>query len=201
MRSARADAPKTEVNAEVVLREVASAAADFVYLPVLSGDTGHARANAAAIGFHANGLNPDPMILRLRLQLQHRRKRVHVVDDDLSSAVVIEIAQSNSASAARLGDGCACCRGNIEEAAIAHIAIENAWLEKGYSPACFIDLGVDMTIGNKQIGPAIVVEIGEAAAPPDPLCYGRHPPLPNPRQKSHHRTHGRVRRFHRRSSF
>src|SRR6267378_5750119 len=99
-----------EVNAQIILRKIAAAAADIVDLrmqTLLAGTMRYAFdacADAAAIGFRANGLDFDPIVGGARVAPQKLGKIVNGVDDDVEIAVVIKVAEGTAARGDRLGD-------------------------------------------------------------------------------------------------
>jgi len=86
---------ETEVQTQIVLRNVAAAAAHLVHLLLAAGKDRDPRSNAIPIRFLAHRFDQHP-ILFLTAILQQAWSLVHIVDHDLKAAVIVEIA-----------DGCA----------------------------------------------------------------------------------------------
>src|SRR5436309_15059193 len=63
-----------------------------------------ARANAAAIRFHANRADFDPIVTSARIATQKLRIIVYRVDDHIDVAVVVKISESAATGSDRLGD-------------------------------------------------------------------------------------------------
>src|SRR4030095_8246810 len=72
---------KTEVQAQVVLGLVASAAAHFVHLLLVAGKDRNPCTNSIPVGFLTHGLDQNPILL-LAAILQQAGSLVHIVDDD-----------------------------------------------------------------------------------------------------------------------
>src|SRR5205814_3077931 len=119
-----------EVDAQIVLRKIAAAAVDFVDLGMETffaremRDAFDARADTAAIGFCANGFDFDPVIRGARIATQKLGKSIDGVDDDVEVAVIVEVAESAAARSDRSGDSRTGIVGNIVEAAVTQIFVE-----------------------------------------------------------------------------
>src|SRR5207245_1526559 len=93
-----------KVHAQIVLRKIAAAATHFVDLRMQTllarkmRDTFDARADAAAIGFRADGFDFDPVVGGAGIATQQLRKIVDGVDDDVEVAVIVEVAEGASRS-------------------------------------------------------------------------------------------------------
>src|SRR5260370_25730021 len=91
--------PQAEVNAQVVLRDIAAAATDFIDLLVglwLIGrmrNAAQARADAAAIGFRADRAHLDPVEPMRGIAAQQLRIIVHRVHHHIDVAVIVEITE------------------------------------------------------------------------------------------------------------
>src|SRR5882762_868560 len=138
-----------EVDAEIVLRKVAAAAADFVNLwmqALLDGkmsDAFDARADAAAIGFCADGFNFDPIVAGARVAAKELRVIVDGVDDDVEIAVVVEIAEGAAARGDGDGDARAGVIGNVAKVYIAQIFVEQLALRIAGLGFELLDFGID----------------------------------------------------------
>src|SRR5439155_1375109 len=84
-----------KVHAQIVLRKIAAAATHFVDLRMQTllarkmRDTFDARADAAAIGFRADGFDFDPVVGGAGIATQQLRKIVDGVDDDVEVAEIV----------------------------------------------------------------------------------------------------------------
>src|SRR5207245_1141665 len=119
-----------KVHAQIVLRKIAAAATHFVDLRMQAllarkmRDTFDARADAAAIGFRADGFDFDPVVGGAGIATQQLRKIVDGIDDDVEVAVIVEVAEGASARGDRRGNSGASVIGNIFEAPVAQIFVE-----------------------------------------------------------------------------
>src|SRR6266478_6168074 len=118
-----------EVDAKIVLRKIAAAAADFVNLRIqllVAGemcDAFDARADPAAIGFRADSLDLDPIIRRVGIAAQKLGEIVDGVDHDIEVAVIVEVTESTATCGDRRRDSGAGVIGNIVEAPVAQIFV------------------------------------------------------------------------------
>src|SRR6266566_9546884 len=91
-------------------------------------DAAEARANGAAVGLYADQLDLQPIVLRREIAAEKLRIIVDGVDDDVEVAVIVEIAEGGAARSNGNGDAGAGLAGNIGEAAVAEIFVEQLLL-------------------------------------------------------------------------
>src|SRR5262245_37223452 len=85
----------SEMQAHIILGDIAVAAAHFVHLLQPGGRHGAAGADAVAVRFAPDRLDQDPVLLGA-IVLQSARRIVHIVDADLKAAVIVEVAEGRS---------------------------------------------------------------------------------------------------------
>src|SRR6266849_10913793 len=164
-----------EVHAEIVLRKITAAAAHFVDLrmqALLAGkmrDAFDACADAAAIGFRADGFDFDPIVAGARIAAQKLGKIVDGVDDDIEVAVVVEVAEGAPARGDRRGDARPGVVGNIIEAPVAQILVKQLALRVAGFGLELLDFRIDVAVANENVGPAVVVHVEKPAAPAEIL--------------------------------
>src|SRR5205814_8691224 len=73
---------QAEMHAQIVLRKIAAAAADFLELHSAATEEPDACANCASVRSRAHELERHPTRIRGRIEAKEVRGRVHVVDDD-----------------------------------------------------------------------------------------------------------------------
>src|SRR5437762_12896795 len=83
-----------------------------------------ARANAAAIRFHANRADFDPIVTSARMETQKLRIIVYRVDDHIDVAVVVKICENEDTGSDRLGDAGPALHRNILEVDESQVSIE-----------------------------------------------------------------------------
>src|SRR5262245_20962610 len=90
------------------------------------------------------------------------RNVVHVVDDDIDIAVVVEVGEGGAA--ARLGNGHRRSEllGDVTEAAVAQIPVDDLALFVTSFGFDALDFGIDVAVDEEQIEPAVRVEVHEA---------------------------------------
>src|SRR5438309_1314801 len=128
-----------------------------------------ARADAAAIGFRADGFDFDPVVGGAGIATKQLRKIVDGVDDDVEVAVIVEVAEGASARGDRRGNSVASVIGNIFEAPVAQIFVEQLALRITRSSLELLDLGINVTVANEDVGPAVIVHVKKTAAPAEIL--------------------------------
>src|SRR4030095_9205601 len=105
---------KAEVQPQITLREITPSTADFVDLPVLSGNHGNSGSDTVSVGLLACGLDKNPVLLFAQV-LEQARQVIHIVDDDFETAIVVQIPQGRSSRAAAVEYGRSRLRGNVQE--------------------------------------------------------------------------------------
>src|SRR6202790_4599611 len=164
-----------EVHAQVILRNVAAAAAHLINLLMrlrFPGQVGHAaqtRANSAAIRFCANGFYLQPIIFKTRIAAQQLGKIIVSVHDHVDVTIVVEIAERRAARRDRRHDPRAALRGHIFKMPVAQIAVENFLLRISRFGPQLLDFGIDVAVANQYVRPAVVVHVEKAAAPAEEL--------------------------------
>src|SRR6267378_811085 len=132
-------------------------------------DAFDARADAAAIGFRADGFDLDPIVAGARIAAQQLGKIVDGVDDNVEVAVIVEIAEGAAARGDGSGDARAGVVGNIAETAVAEILVKQFALRVARLGLELLDFRVDVAIADKNVGPTVVVHVEKAAAPAEIL--------------------------------
>ena len=92
------------MKAPVIYRKIAGLRQHFLRLSLLAILDRHAGADGAAIGFHSDQLDLEPVILAGDIVAQQRWRLIQIHDQDIHVAIVIEIAESASAAAMARGD-------------------------------------------------------------------------------------------------
>src|SRR4030095_16904042 len=121
-------------------------------------------ANRTPVRARSDTLHHQPVVPVPALVAQQGGPGIQVVHDDVDVAVVVQITERASASVIFSHDSRSRLRGNVFEAALAQIAIENAALFVGDMQLAARQLSVDMAIGDENVLPAVVVEIKKADA-------------------------------------
>ena len=152
------------MEAEVVLRIVTRTAHHLGDLAVAAAGDFHARPDGRAVRARTGALDQDGGIPVPAVVAQQRGRSVEVVHDDVHVAVVVEIAEgAPPAEVLRTNRGAGGGR-HVGEAAVAGIAVENLRLPVREVQFPVRDLRVDVTVGDEDIHPAVVVEVEEVYA-------------------------------------
>src|SRR5262245_36787377 len=156
---------EAEMDAHVVLRVVAAAAANLVDPRPAVGFNLDPRANAVTVRFRADEFDRNPVVIRRRIRPQQNRKIVDRVDHDVDVAIVVEIAERASATGSRFDKRPADLLGDVFERALTLVLIEDFALRVAGLGGQLLDFGVDVAVDQEDVEPAVVVEIHEPAAP------------------------------------
>src|SRR6266849_6624216 len=154
-----------EVDAHVATGNVTGPATNFVDERARTGFHRDLRADAVAIGFAANGLKRNPMIAVVNVVYQQHGRSVHIADDRGHAAIVPQIADRQSARRTHRRNPRPRIGGNIGEFPVAVVVIQNLRLFEIAAEVLAVHFGVDVTVGQEQIGPAVVVNIEKHDAP------------------------------------
>ena len=164
------------MEAEVVLREVAAAAADFIDLASaasvlleLSSDASFARPMPVRFDFVPSNFTLIQLLPEVGSQRSSCGEAVDGVDDDVDVAVVVEVSEGAAAASGGRGDAGAALRGDLFEPSVAQVAVEVLVLGIWGFDVQLFDLGIDVAVAEQNVGPAVVVHVEEAAAPAEIL--------------------------------
>src|SRR5260370_4438187 len=93
------------------------------------------------------------------------REIVDGVDDEVESAVVVEIAEGAAARGDGNGDAGAGVVRNVSEVAVAEIFVEQLALRVAGFGLELLDFGIHVAVADENVGPAVVVHVEKAATP------------------------------------
>ena len=152
-----------EVDAEISLGDVVSAAANFVDLLPPANRQRQSRTDGVPArsgnGADEQRVAPGPEVL------QQGRRLEEIDDDDLLGTVVVEVPDGDAARRMFCGNAGATGRGHIEELAVAAIPEQLAGLFEFFSEVVLLDEWVHVAVGDEQVRPSVVVEVQEGGAP------------------------------------
>ncbi len=111
---------------------------------------------------------------------EHVGRRMHVGDRDVDRAVVVEVAEGAAASRARRDGRRAETVGDVREHAVARVAVHDLPLFVRGFRRNMADLRIHVSVGEEDVEPAVVVEVGEAGAPPQPPRVHAEPGVERP---------------------
>ena len=160
---------EAEMDAHVVVGNVAGASAHFVNEGARARFHRDAGADAVAVGFDPDCPKGDPVVCVSRVVDQKRRRSVHVADDCGHAAIIPQIADRQTARRTYGRDRGPRGRGNIREGSVAIVVIQNPGLLEIAAEMLAIYFRVDVAVDEEQIRPAVVVEIEKRDAPAEVL--------------------------------
>src|SRR5579883_864428 len=159
--------PQPEVQAAVARRKISALRQHRLRLPPIAVACHHRRADRRAVRLRALQQHFQPMAGASQIIAQQRGRLVHVHDQDVEVAVVIEIAESDATARVRLGDARPGLLQQFFELAGAEIAKDHARRLVRDLGQLVLDFRIDHAGGVEQIGQAVVIQVHNAGAPAD----------------------------------
>ena len=156
---------EAEVEAEIARGVVAGAAADLVHPNAILAMQGDARADRISVGAGADQMQTKPVVLVLGGVDEQHGQVAQVVHDLFHTAIVPQVGDGEAAARLGLLHSRAGLLRRVAESAIAEVAVEEAGLAEGRAEFGGIHLGVNVAVGDQQVGMAVVVHVGEHGPP------------------------------------
>src|SRR5258708_6353811 len=150
---------QTEMHSQVVLGNIAGTATHFIHQGSLASFDCDLRADPVAIGADSDGLKSDPVVAGMRCIHQEAGHCVHIADEYRKLPIIPEIAHSQAARRGNRIDPWSGRRRYVRERSVAVVMIEKAWLPVLAAQVKFVHLRIDMSVGEDEIGPAIIVKV------------------------------------------
>src|SRR6185369_11508664 len=158
---------QTEVECHIVLRTKHRAAQNILSLPHRARrhvSYASDRIARTLLRHVADQSQAQPVAIRSRDIAQHNRLRIEIIDHEIKPAITVEIADRESTTRPRIRERTARRRADTLKLSL-QITKEQRLLRVTRSPLMLISRRINVTIHNKQIKPAIVVEINKTRAP------------------------------------
>src|SRR5262249_7628065 len=169
--------PNSEMDAKIVLRDVAAAAADFVHLPVTGRRAINPRPDTRTIRFHPDGLHLHPVRLHRLMAAKKLWHIVDAVDEHIDIAIIIEVSERAAAARDFFQDPRSAFHGNVREFAVSQIPVQHLALAVSRFGIRVAHFGEYMAVAEEKVRPAVVIEIEEAGAPPEKTRIPAEPSL------------------------
>ena len=144
---------------QIALREVAVAAAYFVYLGQIAGHDLHTRPDAVTITLNADRFDQHGIVRIATIVAQQLRPAIQIVDDHVDIAIIIYIAEGGSPARVFFRKRSAQLCGHFGKGPVAIVLVNEIALAVAWQ------LGVDVAVDDKQINPTIVVIVKELGSP------------------------------------
>ena len=113
------------MHPKIVLRKIAAAAAYFLDLRTVGGRERDPGANGVAVGSRSDQLQRAPVQASTHIEPEEIGRRVHVVDNHVDVAIVIEVGERGAAAGGRRRDRRAELRRDVLEATVAEVSIDD----------------------------------------------------------------------------
>src|SRR5579864_4094126 len=155
------------MDAQIVLRQVASSADDFPKLYQVAGGGAYACIQRQAITFGALQLKTDPVVGRASFRTQDHRLADKVLDHCFHPAVIKKIAYGEAAAHLLSLQCGAHLRADIAEGSVMLVQEQEFWLEISGCASNAVYLRIHMAVYKEKILPAIIGEIYKSVAPAD----------------------------------
>src|SRR5229473_584817 len=131
------------MQSKITLREIASAASNFIYLRQVPRYYLNSRAYAITIALHANCLDQYGIIRVAAVVTQQLRWSIQIGNHDVDITIIIDVAKCYTPSHPLFHERSAELRCHFREGAIAVV------LEEQLALAIVFQLGVNVAIGHK----------------------------------------------------
>src|ERR1700761_8965973 len=125
-------------------------------------------ADRATVRFCSGEREVEEMPMRTFV-LQDAGRGVHIHDHDFRTSVAVEITGGQAARWPWNPKGRAGSISNVLEFAVPQAAVEQGLLQVGIAQLLAFDLRVDVSVGDDQIPPAVVIDVDERDAPTEKL--------------------------------
>ena len=159
---------QSEMDSQIVLREVAAATVNFVGLRHATGDDRDSRIQRETIALGAGQFKADPVTSWNSAISQDHRAAVDVADDDIHVPVVEQVSDCETARDVAFHQSFAGQIACVAEGAVLLIEMKHLRFAIAAAGGQRIDLRIDVTGDGDQVEPAIVVHIDKGGAPFDP---------------------------------
>ncbi len=134
----------------------------------MDGDAG---ADGVAVGYGADEVQSEPMVLVFGEVDEEHGVVAEVVDDGFDASVVEEVGGGKAAAGTRVGQGGAGGFADVLEldwpcaTDAAEVVVEEAGFAIEGAQLGGVNLGIDVAVDDEEVGPAVVVDVGEHGAP------------------------------------
>src|SRR5215469_15327149 len=156
-----------EMEAGIIGRIIARLAHSSLCLHLVSIVDQHSGANGAAIRLHALELNFDPVLFSRKIVPQKGGRFVHVDDEDIDVAIVVEIAKSAAAAGMRFGYSGTRLSRKFLESSVSQVTEKDARRSIRIIRELAFHFGVNAAGHNEQIRRPIIVEVKHTRPPTD----------------------------------
>src|SRR5580658_489729 len=157
---------EAEVKAQVVLREIARAAAHLVRLNQISGSDLDSGANREAVAFCPSELEGNPVVTSGANITENHGRAIEILNHDVDRSIVEEIAKRSATADLRNLNGRADKFAYVLESAVVLIQEEQFWFAVfGSGLGGGIHLRIDVAVDDEQIRPSVIIKVEESVAP------------------------------------
>src|ERR1051325_2148610 len=96
-----------------------------------------------------------------------RRRVVQVQNQRINVAIVVRIPECSTTAGELLADSRAHLRGNILKPPVSQVFVYQTWILKLLRTVSLVNLWINVAIDLHDVGPAVVIKVGEATSPSD----------------------------------
>src|SRR5215213_2477365 len=156
---------KAEVEPEVVVRNVTRAAAHLVHLGQVLAHDSHPRSYAVAVGAGADRFDEHEIVRISSVIAKELGGSVEVVDHQIDVPVIIQVPECGPPAHALFHQRVARLGRHFRERSVAVVLVKELALAVARVEVGLIDLRVDVTVGDEEVAPAVVVVVEELRPP------------------------------------
>src|SRR5713226_725531 len=153
------------MHPQIILGNIAGTAARFIHQGSLACFDRDLYADPVTIGAGSDGLKSDPVVAGICRIHQEAGLCVYVVDEYGKSPIIPEITHSQAARRGNRIDPWSSRRGHVRKSSVAVVMIQEAWFHVPAAQLIPVHLRIDMSVGEDEIGPAIIVKVKKHGAP------------------------------------
>jgi hypothetical protein len=154
--------------------KIAAAASYFAHLQRARIFQPHSGADSVPVRRPTRKLQHDPVVPRIRVIAEERRPLVHVRDEDVCIAVVVEIAERGAAARSFDEQRASDFFRSVPETTRADVDEHLLPLTVRRATSRAIHLGIHVAVGDEEGEAAVIVEVSEPGAPPEVGECRRH---------------------------
>src|SRR3989441_12721004 len=165
--------PQAEVSTKIALGEVAPAARDLANLGDPAGAHSNARSHRVAVALGAYKLEVEEMIAAPALIVEEEWRVAIVGDDQIHISIVLEVRERDAPPGVRRREPDSRKLRDFSKLPVAVIVEQRVDLLVVNLRRDPLDFRIDVTVGDEEIQPAVIVIVEEPSAEAQNLLGGR----------------------------
>src|SRR6266849_6327674 len=153
------------MDSQIVLREIASTAADLIHLNQVSGNGLHARVKRQPIALRSREFESDPVVILPAHVAKNHRFAVQILDHDVHTSIIEKIPEGRAAADLRHLNRRANLFADIAKRSIALVQEQELWLPVSGPHIESVHLWIDVPVDEEKVWPAVIIKVKKCRAP------------------------------------